>query len=152
VAIADETDTPIPARFNAEPTSTHRPGETVGFEFAFESLPNATTTTQDRFERVREYEQIAGQYASGLDQRSRPWYREQHGHVGELSVLCKIEPPLNLAINGVRGLWGIVEAVEDRTPTTLVPPRISLSVLYLAELSEFGTHAGVRNAFSAEGI
>jgi hypothetical protein len=141
----------ILAAYEAAPMGAHVPGETIRFSFPFLPSPDeGPDGHRTRYERVREYERVAGAYAAGLDIRRQPWYREQHGT--ELTALVRIDPPTQLESESVRGLYGLVESITDETSLPLTTYRIGFDVLYLAETDEYATRAAVENALAADGI
>ena len=130
-----------------EGQATFIPGKTVTYAGAFRQHANEERHGfLRRWERLRAFEEVAGAYAAELDGKSRPWYREQHG--SDLTALVAVYPPAESAATGhVRGLWGLVDDIEDATNTEQTRRALSFSILYLADLDEFESARAVRNAF-----
>jgi hypothetical protein len=150
---AEDDADPVLATFEAEPPAALVPGETIPYEFAFRYRQGDAdrTARRDRHARLLSYEELVGNLATGTDARGTPWYREQHGDP-DRSLLIAVRPPTHLRDRGVRGVWGLVETVEDATDLTLAAPRARLSVVVLAPLSDYDSARQVRADFEADGI
>jgi hypothetical protein len=151
---SDDAD-PVVCTLHVSPQPAFRYGETLSYEFLFNEEPGETRTEyRDRHADLLGYDAIAGQYASGLDIKHRPWFREQHPRrSADESALAAIRPPDAMQTDDTgRGLWCLVEAVEDITNVTQTRWGLALDVEYLADLGDYNSADEVRADFEADGI
>lgn len=102
----------------------------------------------ERFRELRQYRPHAGAFASGLDAKFRPWFREQHGR--ELSLLVALRPPADTQTG--QGGWFLVSGCESNTTLPSALCELEFELLYLAALAEYDTADAARNAMEADGL
>lgn len=128
-------------------------GETVEFEFTFSQLPiEEQLAYRDRHDDLRDYELVTGAYATGEDVNHRPWFREQHNRDGRTAVVGVIPPDSAAEDGSARGLWGLVDAIEDRTDVAQTRWALGFEVLFLAEHSEYADADAVKRDLEASGL
>ena len=121
-------------------------GETAGWDLLFRPEVGANDLLE-RYRALLAFREHAGAYAAGVDARHEPWYREQHDRT---SLLVALRPPTDSATG--RGVWGLVDTIEDNTTTPSARAVVSIDLLVLASTEEFGTAGALRNALEADGI
>ena len=153
---SDDAD-PVVCSLLISPQPALRVGETLSYEFLFVEEPGEDRTEyRGRHADLLSYSDIAGQYANGLDAKHRPWFREQHPRrSADESVLAAIRPPDAMQNDGTgRGLWCLVESIEDTTNLAQTRWGLALDVEYLADLDDddYNNADEVRADFEADGI
>lgn len=126
--------------------------DTLGFEFVFMQLDGeAQTAYQDRHDALRAFEDMQGEYALHDPMGGGRTYTETNATSG--TILTAIRPPDAMQADGTgRGLWGLVESVENTTNTSQSLWGLSFSIQYLADLGEYADATAVRNSLEREGI
>ena len=122
-------------------------GETASWGLLFRPEVGASSDHLERYRALLAFREHAGAYAAGVDLRREPWYREQHDRE---SLLVALRPPTDSATG--RGVWGLVDTIEDNTTTPSARAVVSIDLLVLASTEEFGTAGALRNALEAGGI
>ena len=120
-------------------------GETASWDLLFR--PEAGADHLERYRALLAFREHAGSYVAGVDVRHRPWYREQHDRE---SLLVALRPPADSQTG--RGVWGLIDTIEDDTTTPSARAVVSIDLLVLASTEEFGTAGALRNALEADGI
>jgi hypothetical protein len=127
--------------------------DTLEYSFLFDSQPNESVDGyQERHAALLGYEpDIADEWALGYTMSGTPYYAETHGESG--SALAAIRPPDEMQTDGTgRGLWCLIESVDDNTNPSQTVWRLTVGVRYLADLAEYADAAAVRDDFEREGI
>lgn len=121
-------------------------GETASWDLLFRPEVGAADHLE-RYRALLAFREHAGAYAAGVDVHHRPWYREQHDRE---SLLVALRPPADSQTG--RGVWGLIDAMEDETTTPARRAVVSLGLLVLADVDDYATAAEIENALAADGI
>ena len=150
---APDDSGPIPVSLNVSQQPAFS-DDTLSYEFVFRALPGDDRGAfRERHARVLTYQPtVADEFALGHSMAGAPWYRETHNEEG-LSALAAIRPPDEMQADDTgRGLWCLIESVEDETNLPQTRWALTAGVRYLASLDEYADHAAVRNALEREGV
>jgi hypothetical protein len=121
-------------------------GETASWDLLFRPEVGATDHLE-RYRALLAFREHVGAYAAGVDVRHRPWYREQHDRE---SLLVALRPPVDSQTG--RGVWGLIDDMEDETTTPARRAVVSLDLLVLADGDDYNSASEVRADFEADGI
>ena len=106
-------------------------------------------TAKERYDRLKEYGKYAG-YATTSTTLGSVYFTEsadfERSDVDGLVV--KIRPGNDVA--QARGIWGVIESLNDTTEIFGSIARIDMSVFVLAQADEYENETQVRNAFEAD--
>lgn len=127
-----------------QPTLT--PGDSGDFTFGFYSVVGSPTTHVDRYETVLGYGEFAGQFDTYETIEGDLYWRESRP---DASQLVHLGPPDDSPTG--RGLWGLVESIEDATTLSQARCELTLSIIKLAPGSDFATEADIRDAREVHG-
>lgn len=128
----------------SQPTLT--PGDSGDFTFGFYSKVGEPTTHVDRYEMVLSYGEFAGQYDTYETIHGDLHWRESRSGT---SQLVRISPPSDSPTG--RGLWGLVESIEDATTLSQARCELTLSIIKIADERDFATEADIRAARERHG-
>jgi len=107
-------------------------------------------TAQDAYNRLKEYQKYAG-YASTQATLGASSFSE-NPDVFERApidgIVIAIVPGDD--VTEARGVWGVIESIEDTTEIFGAVARISVDLFVLAEFDEYGSEEQVRNAFESD--
>jgi len=122
--------------FNGD--ESNYPDITIGEESTFTFYIKDTVQGYDaetRYDRVKDLEQYAG-YPTVERTLTGAYYSEDSYPLSDRdSMLVSIEP--GDGVDEARGVWGIVQSIDDSTEIFGAVARIEMSVLVLAEFDEF---------------
>lgn len=127
-----------------QPTLT--PGDSGDFTFGFYSVVGEPTTHVNRYETVLGYGEFAGQFDTYETIDGDLYWRESRQGVSQLVHLV---PPTDSPTG--RGLWGLVESIEDATTFSQARCELTLSIVKIADSSTFATESDLRTAREVHG-
>jgi hypothetical protein len=127
-----------------QPTLT--PGDSGDYTFGFYSVVGEPTTHVSRYETVLGYGDFAGQFYTYETIEGDIYWRESRPGTSQLVHLV---PPDDSPTG--RGLWGLIESVEDATTLSQARCELTLSIVKIASGSEFETEADIRTAREVHG-
>lgn len=121
-------------------------GDSGDFTFRFYTRhyhradPPAPPTHLERYERLLKLNNNAGSYITHTTVGNRVTYMEQIPDVAE-SLLVKLEPAYD---SHVRGVWGLVDGVEDSTTMEDAVVALDMSIMKLADADTYESRADLR--------
>jgi len=107
-------------------------------------------TAQDAYNRLKEYQKYAG-YASTQATLGASSFSENPDVFDRApidGIVMAIVPGDD--VTEARGVWGIIESIDDTTEIFGAVARISVDLFVLAEFDEYGSEEQVRNAFESD--
>jgi len=145
----DRTDKSNYIVFNGD--ESNYPDITIGEENSFTFYIKGTSRFQDaetRYDRVKDLERYAG-YPTVERTLSGAYYSEDSYPLSTRdSLLVSIEP--GDGVDEARGVWGIVQSIDDSTEIFGAVARIDMSVLVLAEFDDFADRSAVEAEYKAD--
>jgi hypothetical protein len=145
MSVWDFGDTKVDTVVGTVPT--YKRGDTSSLALLFSRDTGLTASADDRYERAREYCEVAGHYASGLLETNNPWYdvtTRPDAHAG-VSPIVRLEPVD--PIPRVPGLWVALDTYSDET-TTRAAYEIGIDFTVLATVDEYATRSELDAQFS----
>lgn len=122
------------------------PGESDDFTFGFYSVVGEPTTHITRYETVLSYADYAGQFEIfETIEGDIYWYELRPG----ASQLVHLVPPDNSPTG--REFWGLIESLEDATTFSQARCELTLSIIKIADGSDFTTEADLRDVRETTG-
>jgi len=107
-------------------------------------------TAQDAYNRLKEYQKYAG-YASTQATLGASSFSENPDVFDRApidGIVIAIVPGDDVI--EARGVWGIIESIDDTTEIFGAVARISVDLFVLAEFDEYGSEQQVRDAFESD--
>lgn len=120
-------------------------------DFAFQLRPDGYGDHVARYEQLVAFRDFGGEFDVHMVDGGRAAYSETHrGSAPGGSLVVALRPPDDVPT--ARGIWGLVESVEDSTE---VPDRVcfvDLSVVYLAPLGEYDDRFALARDLEADAL
>jgi len=107
-------------------------------------------TAQDAYNRLKEYQKYAG-YASTQATLGASSFSENPDVFDRApidGIVIAIVPGDD--VSEARGVWGVIESIDDTTEIQEVQARLTVDLFVLAEFDEYGSEEQVRNAFESD--
>jgi hypothetical protein len=107
-------------------------------------------TAATAYNRLKEYQKYAGYATTGATQGAS--YFSENPDVFDRApidgIVIAVVPGDD--VDEARGVWGIIESIDDTTEIFGAVARITVDLFVVAEFNEYGSEEQVRNAFESD--